>query len=282
MNLTTEIVNITPEWAAVALNKNVNFRQMTPLRYEKYRDEILNERFKLNGETIKFDDRGNLIDGQNRLKAVLEAGLPIQSVVVYGVSQDAVATIDVGQQRSLPQLLKSLNYEHPSILAGASGYVHRYEKTKFFKTGDIISRKESIDFLRDHPTLVDAVRFTNRTWRLFNRWALHAAVYYTLAAKAGNSLADEFYLMLIEGLNMNSMENPVYILREKLAYEKSIERKTPENVYAGLIIKTWNLWLTRGTVKQIRYKYHKEGIPPILTERNQANLIDNYDDENLA
>lgn len=276
----TEVVEITPEWAESALALNKNFRNMTPLRYEKYRDEILNGRFKLNGETIKFDDSGRLIDGQNRLKAVVEARQPIKSLVVYGITQDAIPTIDVGQQRSLPQLLKSKNYEHPTILAGALGYVYRFEATGYFKTGDIISREESLDFLKTHPTLIDAVRFTNHTWRLFNRWALHAAVYYTLSVKAGSELADQFYQPLMDGLNITSEENPIYILREKLILEKSVESKMEQNAYAGLIIKAWNLWLTRGTVKQIRYKYHRENIPPIITERRLGESVENYDDEN--
>ena len=43
--------------------------------------------WQLTGEVIKLDDEGRVRDGQNRLHAIVEAGVPVRSVVIYAPSR---------------------------------------------------------------------------------------------------------------------------------------------------------------------------------------------------
>jgi hypothetical protein len=47
--------------------------------------------WQLTGEGIKLDDEGRVRDGQNILHAIVQAGIPVRSVVARGVSEDAFA-----------------------------------------------------------------------------------------------------------------------------------------------------------------------------------------------
>src|SRR5712692_3591943 len=58
--------------------------------------------WQLTGEAIKLDDEGRVRDGQNRLHAIVQAGIPVRSVVARGVSEDAFKVMDSGRRAMQP------------------------------------------------------------------------------------------------------------------------------------------------------------------------------------
>jgi hypothetical protein len=103
-----EYVRVTPELAAEWLKLNIpNNRDMNSTRIEDRTNDILNGSFAFNGETIKFDSQGRLIDGQHRLTAITKARKTVPLLVVRGLGIDCLATIDTGDMiRTVPQVLK--------------------------------------------------------------------------------------------------------------------------------------------------------------------------------
>ena len=74
-----------------------------PLRtscIERYADIIKRGQWELNGETIKFDTSGTLLDGQHRLSAVILAGMPIKSYVIRDLPRKVFDTLDTGKGRT--------------------------------------------------------------------------------------------------------------------------------------------------------------------------------------
>ena len=54
----------------------------------------------LEGDLVKpstLDDAGRVRDGQNRLHAIVPAGIPLRPVVARGVSEDAFEVMDTGR-----------------------------------------------------------------------------------------------------------------------------------------------------------------------------------------
>lgn len=54
-----------------------------------------------NGETITFNCNGDLVNGQHRLLAVIQADIPVRMGIIRGASADAYRTIDSGRKRSV-------------------------------------------------------------------------------------------------------------------------------------------------------------------------------------
>src|SRR2546430_282208 len=104
-DLDLEIVTITPELAQEWLDRGGTNRKVTRRRIEAMTAAIQRGEWQLTGEAIKLDDEGRVRDGQNRLHAIVEAGVPVRSVVARGVSEDAFDVMDTGRSRSAADVL---------------------------------------------------------------------------------------------------------------------------------------------------------------------------------
>lgn len=67
-----EVETITPELAADLLSRNMKNRPVSQQRVRKYMAAMVAGKWLLNGEAIKISIDGRLIDGQHRLKAIIQ------------------------------------------------------------------------------------------------------------------------------------------------------------------------------------------------------------------
>ena len=104
-DLDLAIVTITPELAQEWLDRGGNNRKITRRRIEAMTAAIQRGEWQLTGEAIKLDDEGRVRDGQNRLHAIVQAGIPVRSVVARGVSEDAFEVMDTGRSRNAADVL---------------------------------------------------------------------------------------------------------------------------------------------------------------------------------
>ena len=99
---TVQEMFVTPGIAEAFLYYNhPNNRSLKENDVKKYIREMENGRWLMTGETIVFSSHGYLIDGQNRLKAIVESGKGQRMLVVRGVSDDAIRLINSGVPRTL-------------------------------------------------------------------------------------------------------------------------------------------------------------------------------------
>lgn len=99
MAITSSVEKISPILAQAYLDKNCINRNPSIKRVNTYARDMENGNWKLNGETIIFDEDGKLINGQHRLMAVIQANVPVDFLVVRGVQRDATLQ-DRGRNRS--------------------------------------------------------------------------------------------------------------------------------------------------------------------------------------
>lgn len=95
-----KFVSITPKMAKQFLAKNTNnYRKMSEHTVKAYQAEMESGNWKENGDSIKFNESGFLVDGQHRLTAIVRSGCTIPMLVVTGIS-DQVNTYDIGKGRT--------------------------------------------------------------------------------------------------------------------------------------------------------------------------------------
>lgn len=87
MAITAKVENITPEIAKEYLSHNSRNPRKTISRsvVRKYADDMANDLWTLNGDTIVFDADGFLKNGQHRLFAIIQSGKTVKMLVVRGV-----------------------------------------------------------------------------------------------------------------------------------------------------------------------------------------------------
>lgn len=120
----TIIKVFTPELAGKIIEERnpYNYRNISMETVAIFANDMKNGNWKENGECIKFDTNGNLIDGQHRLMAVIQSGIPIEFVVVLDLDTSVADTIDIGRKRSIEQYLKWADKGYKS---GATAIVHQ-------------------------------------------------------------------------------------------------------------------------------------------------------------
>lgn len=112
----TAIKKVTPEWAANILEyHNKNNRNINKGRVAMFLSDMRRGTFPVTHQGIALDEDGELLDGQNRLTAVVEFGQPVEMQVTTGMKRlnssngkpfDIRDAIDRGQPRSVAQQLQ--------------------------------------------------------------------------------------------------------------------------------------------------------------------------------
>jgi hypothetical protein len=110
--------NITPKMAKGILDEQntANFRRLDLPRCKPIVRDIESGHWQVNGDAIRFDTNGVLLDGQHRLMACVMADKPIMTLVVRGLDPHVQITIDRGKSRTIGDELKSRGLPYPAKL----------------------------------------------------------------------------------------------------------------------------------------------------------------------
>ena len=99
----SKVVEITPEMAREMLEHNMkNNRRVSKETVMRYARIMKAGGWNLTHQGIAFDTNGELIDGQHRLNAIVQANVPVKMLVTYDVEheQGEAFTIDAGLKRT--------------------------------------------------------------------------------------------------------------------------------------------------------------------------------------
>lgn len=92
---------VTPELAAKWLNQNTNNRRIRRSFVDELVKKIQNNQWVENTpDHIAFYDDGTLANGQHRLTAIAEAGVPVYTKIEYNIPRNAAICIDAGKKRT--------------------------------------------------------------------------------------------------------------------------------------------------------------------------------------
>ena len=106
------LVEITPQQAQAILKENRNNRPLYPANIDKISRALTNGHWKYLADPIRFDNNGNLIDGQHRLTAVMNTGIPIIVTVITGFPSWYFEYIDLTKPRSAKDALSLLGVQN--------------------------------------------------------------------------------------------------------------------------------------------------------------------------
>lgn len=237
----SEIMTITPTDAKNLLGKNPNNRALNQKLIKTIAEDIVSNRWMLNGESIIISKEGELNDGQHRLLAICLANKPVQALVFFGADRDSRHTVDISKPRTVANLLSMEgipNYIHASAIAKI--YLH-YRHGKFSDGGSAFSTKQQIrqEYL-DYSTEIDDsiqnvchIKFAN----LIGVTA--ACVAYIIIGKTGTQYRKEFFDKLLFGENIRAGD-PILKAREHLLDLKA--RKATTQTRLEAILRYWNAW----------------------------------------
>ena len=207
---------VTPRIAAKMLESRFpGNRPISQHRVADYARMMADGEWDLTGDTIKFSREGELVDGQHRLSAVVQANTPVRMVVVRGVQSAAFGSIDVGRRRTAAQFLQG--YKNAALVAAAvSGAFFclpgvsqdtRVQVPRFQSVKDVLEAKPWIGAL-----VSDIKCASGRISALSDKAVMVAAIMLT---DKGYDRAGEFFCLVARGANL-SLGSPEFILHRAL------------------------------------------------------------------
>lgn len=93
--------------AELAAHPDHNQRKCKPSVVNKYAKDMKNGNWLFCGDSIKFDVDGICSDGQQRLHAIIQSGIPQEFIVVNSLPRESMRVIDSGFKKSVEDYLKS-------------------------------------------------------------------------------------------------------------------------------------------------------------------------------
>lgn len=246
-------VLVSPKLAVEILETRAPNRQIKQHRVDQYARDMRAGHWLRNGETIKFDRFGRLLDGQHRLWAVIEADVAVDFTVVLGLEPEAMATVDTGVARSFSDVLGIGGTLNTRYVAAITRVIWQFETGKWagytpshFDLGATLSRfPEVIGWANDHRG--------ERMLRLGQFTAL--AFTLILGARVDAEASERYYDALTSGANLDE-GNPVLAMREKLIAwrgDRSTTSRAHQRYVLALCIKTWNAHLDGREIRHLRH-----------------------------
>lgn len=244
---------ITPEIAQAWLKHNNLNRPICRLNLERIKTAITTGNFIFTGDTIRFDTNGNLLDGQHRLVAVIQTGKSVESLVVFGVGQEAFSRIDTGKRRTPQDTLTIANYKHAKSTVAAVTLIDRYITNRVLQNPRY-SNQEVLQLAEKYH-----VESYVSTWRQQERHpliegSLGSACQYLFdlvmnPEKVKHWLIDQ----VVQGVNLQQGSSAL-LLHQKLQQPKNyLQGKMRREYKFALIIKAFNAFATNRPIKVLRF-----------------------------
>jgi hypothetical protein len=235
---TPRVMTVTPEDAAALLEANGSNRPLNDQHVRRIARQIIDGKWRFNGDTVKIASTNDILDGQHRLWAIIEAKIAVETIVVRGIEPDAFATIDtLRKPRSGSDILALLGAtHHRSTISTGLQWLIRWQRKTLEDYRAPLNRLENSDVeqaYRDNPGITRAAERANRLRTLTNPGLL--AFFYFVLTNRNPDLAERM-MHTLENPAGVGINDPFFRLR---AYFTHIGRKDPLTTIV-LMIKAAN------------------------------------------
>lgn len=271
-----EIVRVDPEtasrWLAHPFNRQ---RRVTESRMKTYSRAMTEGRWlSPTLDPIAFTPSGELLNGQHRLRAVIDAGVTVEMLVAFDVDPGMFAVIDTPLGRRAAQFVRTPSAAHVTTTARhVLWYQERWPTVPRGGSSLSFDNDVLLAFIDAHEDeLVRAVR--DNEGPRSNAGIPHnsgATVLY-IAREMG---ADEARVAAwVEGLSTGAdlaANDPRLLLRNRMLTDPHARRDRGEAWQ--LTVRAFNAWIQNRTIETLLYQPDAEPPRVFLTEREYMNWL---------
>lgn len=261
-----EIVDLTPEKAMELLEHNTHNRPLSDVHVQRIARQIIHDKWRFNGDTIKVAINGDVLDGQHRLWAIIEAKRAVKTVIVYKIERDAFATIDTVRRLRTGGDVLALNdvTRYRTTVSTALTWLLRWQRGVLLNWKAPINRIENSDIEeanRNHPNIIQAVERATKLRRLVNPGVL-GFLYYVISNR--NVELAERMMDTLENPARVSLYDPFYKLRSY--FEADSQRRKDAVMTIALTIKAANAAYANKDIQALSWRRqgdHPEALPAL-------------------
>lgn len=259
---------ITPELAGEWLaNRNTKNRKPKRRAISAYIRDMQAGEWNVDASTIEIDRLGQLMNGQNRLMASVEAGTPFPTLLRTGLDPDARFFMDTGVKRTGGDTFLMMELPDPNNIAAAINMRERYERTVREYGGRQtmnprripMTHAELRDYLEDHPAVTAMVNLgvaMQKEGPGVPRSVYIAAL--SIFAESSEKMAREFADAFIEGKSSGTGD-PIlalmrYLARAKSPTELRTKSRNRNQQHLAAFVLAWNAWVQSEPLDTLRVR----------------------------
>lgn len=237
-------VLVTPPMAQVMLGANTRNRKPRASDIADYGSAMKGKTWQLTHQPVAFDVNGVLLDGQQRLGAIMESGVPADLFIFCGMPPESFEVVDTHRKRTASDMLYVDGEVQTARLAAVCRLVHVFDTDP---QGDwrnrvgnpIISRT-----LKANPEIRQAINRAHPIAKATrgNHTALSAGVYLLWRAmSAEHPKVVEFLEGVETGANMDTSDPRMRFQRSTLtAVDRKVTRDSRRQL--ALWLKSWRAY----------------------------------------
>ncbi|SDH43038.1 hypothetical protein [Microbacterium sp. 77mftsu3.1] len=267
-----EVVQMDPERAERILDGNTRNRSLKHDRQKNYAGQMREGIWYVDGNTICIDRDGVLLDGQHRLRGIVESGTTQTVILVTGLEPQAMNSIDTGASRTLGDLLKLSipDMKHEAKLGALSRvlYIRSLGEdlpTSFATSASAIAQDHRvtnakiIDFYARQRIIIDrlfkageSVRRARPTWRGFSSRTISVVRAEFEALDYDD--ADFFFERLKDGAGLEVNSPIMALIRYGDRLATSRDSSPSSQVWAAMLVKAWNAYREGRPVHNLSFR----------------------------
>lgn len=236
--------DVTADLASEWLKLNTLNRPKKLHKISRYAEDMKSGKWPRTGATICFGRSGRLLDGQNRLQAIVDSGVTIRILVVWGLDDEIFDVIDGGARRSSSDVLVIEGYEGWAASCGAAAARLCLNMISGRLPYALTFSPQNIRrFVNDQPDLMSSVQFIETLPRRPAPMPhSSAAALHFFMAKIDSDLADQLMTQLYRGDNMTA-DDMVLRLRNNLlgrVMQKAMTGTGDFTNAMAAVVRVWN------------------------------------------
>ena len=239
-----EVRTIQPELAAAMLENNPQNRNLRKFHIWQIAEDMRSGAWQLNGDAIRLNCDGSLIDGQHRLAACVLAGVPFETLVISGLPNDVRATIDGGARRSHGDRLAMAGVKHANTVAAAARVALRIAENT---AKDRHSVQTVQRFLDNHPDFANSAIEAN-TVKFGGLGSVVTALHYIGHFTGNGGRADDFVSVFTSGIPTYPGD-AAHTLRERIIKHG---KGAPFPDMVPPTVQAWRNFLARKPIRVIK------------------------------
>lgn len=256
-------VDMTPELAQRYLetqvhNRNVNEHWVEALAFAMERGDWTED-----GNSIKMDSNGHLIDGQHRLRAVIRSGKTLRMEVKSGFPHEAIHVIDsFTRARSTADVLTLDGIPNSSVLAsGVKTYYKELRGVTSNSSAYRLSPAIALSVYNEHPgTWQEIIGMSHRiNSNKRNRLALLTrsdivgfSAFLHFDKKHNLPKIERFFEQVCSSSPAENVS--IEKLRLALIRNKMSNKSYTRDALRTMIVKTWNAYVTGKSIKSLQVR----------------------------
>ncbi|WP_119581513.1 hypothetical protein [Streptomyces europaeiscabiei] len=238
---TAVVIDVTPALAREWLRNNTHNRKLRDRAVADYARDMTAGHWTLNGEAIKFATDGTVLDGQHRLRAVIDADTTVQMLIVVGLDPAAQETMDTGRKRTTGDVMGLRGEANAHTLAAVLRRIWAWKSGDYRFGGTYAAtNRECADLLAQHPEIRRSTEIAVRTRNAFPHIPQSSlGVAHHLFSTLALDEAAWFFQRIADGAEL-PLGHPGLALRARVTSERLDSVRMPESRHMAYLIRTWN------------------------------------------